>query len=66
MIAIQLNGKERQLAGPVTLQDLLREIASPMTIAVAINSEVIPHSEFERVQVRDRDRVEIIHAVGGG
>ncbi len=66
MIAIQLNGKERQLAGPVTLQELLREVSSTMTIAVAINSEIIPRSQFEKVQVRDRDRVEIIHAVGGG
>ncbi len=64
---IQLNGEERQLHSPLTLWDLLTTEAIPIqSIAVAVNDEIVPRSEFERRQVNNQDRVEIIHAVGGG
>ena len=67
MIAIQLNGKEQLLQQPLTLKELLEEIRiQNRAIAVAVNSEVIPRSEFEKVLVRDKDQIEVIHAVGGG
>ncbi len=67
MISIQLNGEEKHLEQSVTLFDLLKafQISSP-AIAIAVNSEVVPRSAFEKIRVRDRDRVEIIHPVGGG
>lgn len=67
MIAIQLNGQKRRLKNPLTLKELLEEVSIPLqAIAVAINSEIVPRSEFEKIRVRDRDHVEVIHAVGGG
>lgn len=35
-------------------------------VAVAINTEVIPKSSFDRIAIREGDRVEVIQAVGGG
>ncbi len=67
MIAIQLNGERRLFPKPVTVQQLLEETRiSSQAIAVAVNSEIVPRSQFESVKVCDRDQVEIIHAVGGG
>jgi len=67
VITILLNGEEKVLPQPFTLQELLREVKiSSQAIAVAINSEIVPRSEFEKIKVRNRDQVEIIHAVGGG
>jgi sulfur carrier protein len=35
-------------------------------IAVEVNEELIPRSRFESHVIQPGDRVEIIHAVGGG
>lgn len=35
-------------------------------VAVAVNQEVVPRSRFESRQIHEGDRVEVIHAVGGG
>ena len=35
-------------------------------LAVAINEEVIPKSEYKTRKVREGDRVEIVQLVGGG
>ena len=35
-------------------------------IAVEINMTIIPKSEFDKHQLKDNDKVEIIRAVGGG
>jgi sulfur carrier protein len=35
-------------------------------IAVEVNAELVPRSRFEAHALREGDRVEIIHAVGGG
>ena len=35
-------------------------------VAVAVNAEVVPKSRFAEVWIRDGDKVEVIHAVGGG
>ena len=35
-------------------------------VAVAINGDVVPRSSFDERKIQDGDRVEVIHAVGGG
>lgn len=67
MISIQINGEQRELGESLTIEKLIEEIHLPSrAIAVAVNSEIVPRSEFSRIRVRDKDQVEIIRAVGGG
>ena len=67
MIHVQVNGQEKSFKHPLTVRELLRKTEiSSQAIAVAINSEIVPHSEFEKIKVCNQDQVEIIHAVGGG
>lgn len=67
MLNIRLNGEERTLPSPRTIIEILGEYKiSSQAIAVAINSEIIPRSLFEKTQIKDRDEIEIIHPVGGG
>ena len=67
MISIELNGQRKDLKQALTINELLQESdISVKSIAVAINSEIVPRSEFEKIRVRNRDQVEVIHAVGGG
>ncbi|MGC8868973.1 MAG: sulfur carrier protein ThiS [Sulfurihydrogenibium sp.] len=51
----------------LTIKELINllEIKSP-AIAVAVGFDVIPKDQFETYQLKDGDKVEIVHFVGGG
>jgi thiamine biosynthesis protein ThiS len=67
VISIHLNGEARTFEGPITVEELIRRIEIPSpSVAVAVNSEIVPRSEFDRRRLQTDDRVEIIRAVGGG
>ena len=57
-------------AGPVSglsVQELLARYGlAGRRVAVAINTNVVPRSRFAEVRIAEGDRVEVIHAVGGG
>ncbi|HTO70226.1 MAG TPA: sulfur carrier protein ThiS [Myxococcota bacterium] len=62
-----LNGEAQTAGAPLSVLDLLTRFElSKRRVAVAINAEVVPKSRFAEVWIRDGDRVEVIHAVGGG
>ncbi|MEJ2106888.1 MAG: sulfur carrier protein ThiS [Acidiferrobacteraceae bacterium] len=64
---IVLNGEERELAAPTTVAQLLRQIGlAEKRVAVEVNLEIVPRSEHSRHALSDRDRVEIVQAIGGG
>lgn len=64
---IQLNGEERQFDQPLTLhQLLLHEGLGERRVAVEINGEIIPRSRHASCPLADGDKVEIVHALGGG
>ena len=67
MITVTVNGKPRELEGPLSVAALLETLdIIPAQVAVAINGEVVPRSEWPRACVSDGDAVEIVRAVGGG
>jgi sulfur carrier protein len=46
---------------------LLREIGlAEKRVAVEVNLEIVPRSEHSAHALNDRDRVEIVQAIGGG
>ena len=62
-----LNGESHETPGPLSVHDLLgRFDLRRQRVAVAINGEVVPKSRFAEASIREGDKVEVIHAVGGG
>lgn len=62
-----LNGESLETPDPLRVLDLLdRFDLRKQRVAVAVNAEVVPKSRFAEVWIRDGDKVEVIHAVGGG
>jgi len=67
VITVTVNGKPRELEGPLGVTALLEMLdINPKQVAVAVNGEVVPSSEWPRAAVGDGDAVEIVRAVGGG
>ena len=66
MVDIQLNGERRQLASAL-LADLIAELnLSQQAIAVAVNRQIIPKSQWDAHQLNMDDQIDIVRAIGGG
>jgi sulfur carrier protein len=64
---IYLNGVEKQIPDTLDMAGLVEMLdLKDQRIAVEVNEELIPRSTFSGHALRDQDRIEIIHAVGGG
>jgi sulfur carrier protein len=64
---IQVNGEQRATPEGSTIADLLRELnIRPDRVAVEVNLDILDRQEFERRNLREGDRVEIISFIGGG
>ena len=62
-----VNGTEKLIEDSANLTQLLKELEiDGQHIAVALNLQVIPRSSYEATSIKDGDKVEIVHAVGGG
>jgi sulfur carrier protein len=66
-VKFELNGVPEQAEAVLSVQELLARFGLlGRRVAVAINTQVVPRSRFAEVRIADGDRVEVIHAVGGG
>ncbi len=64
---IELNGQETELVGPITVAQLLEQLAlHPQRVAVEINEELVRRAEFSDRLVEEGDRIEVVTLVGGG
>ncbi len=66
---IRVNGEEKTVSLNLNVHDLLIALEmDPMQagIAVAVDREVIPKTEWQAAELRENSEVEIIRAVQGG
>lgn len=64
---VAVNGEEREMVEGTTVGALVAELGrSPKGMAVAVNAEVVPRSQWEAVPLRAGDRIEVLSAAQGG
>ncbi|MFN3842478.1 MAG: sulfur carrier protein ThiS [Rehaibacterium terrae] len=64
---IVLNGQAREWPAAPTIAELLAsEGLAERRVAVEVNREIVPRSRHAEYRLADGDRVEIVHAIGGG
>jgi sulfur carrier protein len=61
-----LNGDKLTLDQPCTVSELLDKLELSGRIAVELNHQIVPRSEFANRIISDGDRIEIVRAIGGG
>ena len=67
LISLIINGETRAFPAPVTLAQLVETLSLVgKRIAIEKNGEIVPRSQYAETQLTDRDRLEIVVAVGGG
>lgn len=64
---IQLNGEPTQIPDPCSIEQLLERAGlGQRRVAVEVNREVVPRSRHGEHLLAEGDRVEVVHALGGG
>jgi sulfur carrier protein len=64
---IQLNGEPYTLTQTITLAELVERLGlTGKRLAIELNLEIVPRSQHAETQLSEGDRVEIVHAIGGG
>ncbi|MGH8355533.1 MAG: sulfur carrier protein ThiS [Pseudomonas sp.] len=64
---IQLNGESFELPDGQTVADLLARLElTGRRVAVELNLDIVPRSQHAATALTEGDRVEVVHAIGGG
>ncbi|WP_028238408.1 sulfur carrier protein ThiS [Stutzerimonas azotifigens] len=64
---IQLNGEPFEVPGGSTVADLLQRLElTGRRVAVELNLDIVPRSQHADTALREGDKVEVVHAIGGG
>jgi len=62
-----INGQPAAHPAPMTLTQLVEALGlTGKRLAIELNGEIVPRSLHAQTQLSDGDRVEIVHAIGGG
>ena len=66
-MTVTINGETHTFVAPLTLQNLLEQLGLDRgKIAIERNLEIVPRSIYGQTVVKDGDRLEIVHFIGGG
>ena len=64
---VTINGEEREILLQTNLAELLKTLEMPAErIAVELNREVVRRATWESTEIKNGDKLEIVHFVGGG
>ena len=66
-IKIILNGKTRSLQKTTSVYDLMRSLKISINkVAIELNKEIINKKKIKNLYLKNKDKIEIVHFIGGG
>jgi thiamine biosynthesis protein ThiS len=66
-LLIEVNGESRDVLAALTIGELVQHLAlAPERLAIELNQEVVRRADWQQTVLKQGDRVEIVHFVGGG
>jgi len=64
---LTINGETRTLSPAATVSELIEQLGLKLDrVAIELNREIVPRDRWTETALRDGDRLEIVHFVGGG
>lgn len=67
MITLTINGDEHKVDEGLSLVGLLENLGLDSTkVAIERNLEIVPKTTYQKVDLLEGDRLEIVHFIGGG
>ena len=66
-IKIKVNGKNRSISETYKLLDLIKHLKIPLKkVAIELNEEIIDKKNVNNIKLKQNDKIEIVHFIGGG
>ena len=66
-IKIKVNGKIKTIKKNNSLSNLLKILKIPLNkVAVEFNQEIVNKRELNKIKLKTKDKIEIVHFIGGG
>jgi len=66
-MTLTINGEARSFENLSNLSDLISALnIKSDRVAVELNRDIVPRANWEATPLRDGDKLEIVHFVGGG
>tara|TARA_B100001173_G_scaffold265588_1_gene240690 strand:+ start:18 stop:236 length:219 start_codon:yes stop_codon:yes gene_type:complete len=66
-IKIKLNGKVRLIYDNYSMLDLIKNLKiSIKKVAIELNQEIIDKKKINKIILKNNDKIEIVHFIGGG
>jgi sulfur carrier protein len=66
-VSVRVNGQADQVPDGTTVDEVIDRLGCGRSgVAVAVNEEVVPRSQWAATDVRSGDRIEVLSAAQGG
>ena len=66
-IKIKLNGKLKAVNNNSTLFNIIKQNKIPLTkVAIELNKEIVDKKKIKKINLKNNDKIEIVHFIGGG
>ena len=66
-IKIKINGKINKINDKTKLSDLVKNLKVPLKkVAIELNREIVDKKNLNKIYLKENDKIEIVHFIGGG
>ena len=66
-IKIKVNGKVKAVLNNSKLSDILNNLNIPIKkVAIELNQEIVDKKKIKNINLKNNDKIEIVHFIGGG
>ena len=66
-IKIRVNGKLSSINDNLSLLNLINHLKIPLKkVAIELNLEIVDKNKLNKINLKNNDKIEIVHFIGGG
>jgi thiamine biosynthesis protein ThiS len=66
-IKIKINGKIISIVEGLSLSRIIKDFKIPLNkVAIELNKEIVDKKRINKIKIKDKDMIEIVHFIGGG
>jgi len=66
-MTLHINGQPREFPDGLTVESLVTQLGMKADrVAVELNLEIVPRARWQTTSLKDGDKLEVVHFVGGG
>ena len=64
---IKINGQLNRINDKTKLSELIKNLKIPLKkVAIELNQEIVDKKKLNKINLKNNDKIEIVHFIGGG